>query len=85
MIFGGRERGLKVETAQITMVQPLTTPRRTGTKPTSRRCSEPFAGAAEVRESPVPAAFHGQRLDKVIVAMAPSFQRHLQSLIEQAM
>ena len=39
---------------------------------------------AERRRSTVPAALHGQRLDKAVVAMAPEFSRnHLQSLIEQ--
>ena len=37
----------------------------------------------EKRSAGVPAAFHGQRLDKMLVGMAPEFSRnHLQSLIE---
>ena len=41
---------------------------------------EPF----ELREAPVDAASHGQRLDKVLVALAPEFSRnHLQSLVER--
>lgn len=40
-------------------------------------------GPVEVRESPVPAAFHAQRLDRLLVQMAPEFSRsHLQNLIE---
>ncbi len=40
---------------------------------------EPF----ELREAPVDAASHGQRLDKVLVALAPEFSRnHLQSLVD---
>ena len=39
---------------------------------------------AERRESRVPAALHGQRLDNAVVAMAAEFSRnHLQALIEQ--
>jgi 23S rRNA pseudouridine1911/1915/1917 synthase len=42
------------------------------------------ADAAEVRVSPVPNAMHLQRLDKVLVSMAPEFSRnHLQHLIER--
>jgi 23S rRNA pseudouridine1911/1915/1917 synthase len=42
------------------------------------------ADAAEVRASPVPSAMHLQRLDKVLVSMAPEFSRnHLQQLIER--
>jgi 23S rRNA pseudouridine1911/1915/1917 synthase len=42
------------------------------------------AEAAEVRVSPVPSAMHLQRLDKVLVSMAPEFSRnHLQGLIER--
>ncbi len=44
---------------------------------------EPEA-AVETRQGSVTAALHGQRLDKVLVAMAPEFSRsHLQGLIEQ--
>ena len=40
--------------------------------------------AVERRTVPVPASLHGQRLDRVLVAMAPEFSRsHLQSLIDQ--
>jgi 23S rRNA pseudouridine1911/1915/1917 synthase len=39
--------------------------------------------ATECREAVVPAGQHGQRLDKVLVALAPEFSRsHLQNLIE---
>ncbi len=38
----------------------------------------------ETRCAVVPAAFHGQRLDKLLVELAPEFSRnHLQSLIEK--
>ncbi len=44
---------------------------------------EPFE-AFEIRESVVTAAQHGQRLDKVLVQLAPEFSRsHLQSLVER--
>ncbi len=44
----------------------------------------PWATLPERREAAVPAALHGQRLDKAVVAMAPEFSRtHLQGLIEQ--
>jgi 23S rRNA pseudouridine1911/1915/1917 synthase len=44
----------------------------------------PWAAQPERREAPVPAALHGQRLDKAVVAMAGEFSRtHLQGLIEQ--
>ena len=40
--------------------------------------------AVELREAIVDAASHGQRLDKVLVALAPEFSRnHLQSLVER--
>jgi 23S rRNA pseudouridine1911/1915/1917 synthase len=40
--------------------------------------------AVELREALVDAASHGQRLDKVLVALAPEFSRnHLQSLVER--
>ena len=40
--------------------------------------------AFELREAVVDAASHGQRLDKVLVALAPEFSRnHLQSLVER--
>ncbi len=43
----------------------------------------PWAAQPERREGAVPAALHGQRLDKAVVAMASEFSRnHLQSLIE---
>ena len=43
----------------------------------------PWNAEIERREAPVPAALHGQRLDKVVVTMAGEFSRnHLQSLIE---
>ncbi len=42
------------------------------------------AEAFELREAIVDAASHGQRLDKVLVALAPEFSRnHLQSLVER--
>ena len=38
--------------------------------------------ACERRSAPVPAALHGERLDKAVVALAPEFSRsHLQTLI----
>jgi len=43
----------------------------------------PWAAQPERRAAAVPAALHGQRLDKAVVAMAPEFSRtHLQGLIE---
>jgi 23S rRNA pseudouridine1911/1915/1917 synthase len=43
-----------------------------------------WSAAVERRESMVPTALHGQRLDKAVVAMADEFSRnHLQGLIEQ--
>ena len=43
----------------------------------------PWTAEVERREAAVPAALHGQRLDKAVVAMAGEFSRnHLQSLIE---
>jgi 23S rRNA pseudouridine1911/1915/1917 synthase len=43
----------------------------------------PWSAQPERRVSPVPAALHGQRLDKAVVAMAGEFSRnHLQGLIE---
>jgi 23S rRNA pseudouridine1911/1915/1917 synthase len=43
----------------------------------------PWSAQPERREAAVPAALHGQRLDKAVVAMAPEFSRtHLQTLIE---
>jgi len=45
---------------------------------------EPTAAASEWREVVVDAPLHAQRLDKVVVTMAPEFSRsHLQHLIEQ--
>jgi 23S rRNA pseudouridine1911/1915/1917 synthase len=45
--------------------------------------AEPSGIAVERRAAQVPAALHGQRLDRALVAMAPEFSRnHLQSLIE---
>ncbi len=42
------------------------------------------ADAFELREALVDAVSHGQRLDKVLVALAPEFSRnHLQSLVER--
>ncbi len=42
------------------------------------------AAAFELREMTVDAAWHGQRLDKVLVALAPEFSRnHLQSLVDR--
>jgi 23S rRNA pseudouridine1911/1915/1917 synthase len=42
------------------------------------------AGEPEVRIAPVPAALHGERLDKLLVSVAPEFSRsHLQHLLEQ--
>ena len=42
------------------------------------------ADAVELREAVVEAAWHGQRLDKVLVALAPEFSRnHLQSLVQR--
>ena len=44
----------------------------------------PWNAEIERREAPVPAALHGQRLDKTVVTMAGEFSRnHLQSLIER--
>jgi len=44
----------------------------------------PWDVAPERRKGAVAEAFHGQRLDKALVAMAPEFSRsHLQVLIEQ--
>ncbi len=44
----------------------------------------PWADEPERRETTVPAAHHGNRLDKAVVAMAPEFSRsHLQALIGQ--
>jgi 23S rRNA pseudouridine1911/1915/1917 synthase len=46
--------------------------------------AEPSALEAEKRESSVDAAAHAQRLDKVLVPLAPEFSRsHLQDLIVQ--
>ncbi|MFT3665799.1 RluA family pseudouridine synthase [Piscinibacter sp.] len=43
-------------------------------------------GAAERREAPAGPEWHGQRLDKLLVAMAPEFSRsHLQSLLERGL
>ncbi|MEP7297215.1 MAG: RluA family pseudouridine synthase [Burkholderiales bacterium] len=43
----------------------------------------PWAAEVEHRAAAVPAALHGQRLDKAVVAMADEFSRnHLQGLIE---
>ncbi len=45
---------------------------------------EALAEPAEVRELQVDAAAHGQRLDKVLVSLAPEFSRsHLQGLISR--
>ncbi|MDP1533242.1 MAG: S4 domain-containing protein, partial [Rubrivivax sp.] len=45
---------------------------------------ETVDGGAETRGCTVGAALHGQRLDKVLVTLAPEFSRnHLQSLIER--
>lgn len=45
---------------------------------------KPWEAETERRESIVPPALHGQRLDKAVVAMADEFSRnHLQSLIER--
>ena len=47
--------------------------------------AEPDA-AIETRELHVTSAQHGQRLDKVLVSMAPEFPRsHLQGLIDRAL
>jgi 23S rRNA pseudouridine1911/1915/1917 synthase len=44
----------------------------------------PVEPAAEVRTTAVGTAWHGQRLDKALVAMAPEFSRsHLQHLLER--
>ena len=46
----------------------------------------PYAADHEVRQSPVPAEWHGWRLDKVLVALAPEFSRsHHQGLIDQGL
>ncbi len=46
--------------------------------------AEDGSGAAEQRAARVSAALHGQRIDKVLVSMAPEFSRnHLQGLLEQ--
>ncbi len=45
--------------------------------------AEPGA-APEIRSASVPAAMHGERLDKLLVLLAPEFSRsHLQHLLEQ--
>ncbi|MBV8123699.1 MAG: RluA family pseudouridine synthase, partial [Paucibacter sp.] len=48
--------------------------------------AEDLAGEApEIRQCEVDQAWHGERLDKVLVRMAPEFSRsHLQSLIERS-
>jgi 23S rRNA pseudouridine1911/1915/1917 synthase len=44
----------------------------------------PWNDEPERRASAVPAAFHGERLDKLLVSIAPEFSRnHLQGLIER--
>ncbi len=46
--------------------------------------SETLSAETEIREATVAAELHGQRLDKVLVAMAPEFSRsHLQHLLER--
>jgi 23S rRNA pseudouridine1911/1915/1917 synthase len=46
--------------------------------------AEPSEAGIETREQVVDASGHGQRLDKVLVALAPEFSRsHLQGLIER--
>ncbi len=63
------------------MVQPWSAP---AADAESDALDDDPALGAEHRLAPVAADAHGQRLDKVVVAMAPEFSRsHLQSLIEQ--
>ena len=67
------------------MVQPLPQPQSPGLAPDDPEASDtPWLDEPERRESPVPQALHGQRLDKAVVPMASEFSRtHLQGLIEQ--
>ena len=58
-------------------------PRADEVEGTTDDADAPWNADIERREAPVPAALHGQRLDKVVVTMAEEFSRsHLQSLIE---
>jgi 23S rRNA pseudouridine1911/1915/1917 synthase len=46
--------------------------------------AEASAGEADIRQHVVPSAQHGERIDKVLVTLAPEFSRsHLQHLLEQ--
>lgn len=52
--------------------------------PEDTELETPWSAQPERREALLPAALHGQRLDKAVVAMAGEFSRnHLQGLIEQ--
>ena len=60
------------------MVHPLTTPLD------DDPADGPWNDEPERRHTTVDATFHGERLDKALVSMAPEFSRnHLQSLIER--
>ena len=62
------------------MVDPLPDP----TAETLDEAAEPAAAEPERRTARVPAALHGQRLDKLLVTLAGEFSRsHLQSLVER--
>ena len=64
------------------MVQPLSTP--LADDPSAVEGEAPWNEEPERREAVVSAAWHGQRIDKVAVSMAPEFSRnHLQGLIER--
>ncbi|MEQ1683450.1 MAG: RluA family pseudouridine synthase [Burkholderiaceae bacterium] len=67
------------------MVEPLPNPENPGPVPDEAEAGDtPWLDEPERRESPVPQALHGQRLDKAVVLMAGEFSRtHLQGLIEQ--
>lgn len=65
------------------MVQSLAVPVADPVSNDDTELEAPWAAQPERREAAVPAALHGQRLDKAVVAMAGEFSRnHLQSLIE---
>ena len=56
------------------------------TPPWAEAAADAGDGEHEVREAPVDAAQHGQRIDRVLVALAPEFSRsHLQRLIEDGL
>jgi 23S rRNA pseudouridine1911/1915/1917 synthase len=80
--FAKRRRPVE-KTSSNYMVQPLAFEAAEPFTEDDAEADAPWSAPPERREAAVPAALHGQRLDKAVVAMATEFSRnHLQGLIE---